>query len=124
MNVGRRQKTQADIALNAHFAPEHAGGFLLEDAAVTVPIDQIRHAEQRREDDDQQSSDVEKQVVHASSAVSPRIINFENATSPPNHEALPAAQQTGTKPERSGLWQWDRARTEAEQPESVARDQQ
>ena len=57
-HVGSRQQAYVDVAADAHLAAKDAGRLLLEHAAITVPIDEIRHREQRGERKRKQAGDV------------------------------------------------------------------
>ena len=49
MDIRRRQQPQADVAGHAHVAAQDARGLLFQHAAIAVPVDRIRQAEQRRQ---------------------------------------------------------------------------
>ncbi len=59
------QQAEADIAADPDLAVEHAGGLLLENPAVTVPVHGVGHREQRSEQRHDEAGDPEERAVHA-----------------------------------------------------------
>src|SRR5690606_20718370 len=59
-DVRRRQEAERDVAAHAYLTAQHARGLRLENAAIGVPIDRVRHRKQRREQHHDQTGDPEE----------------------------------------------------------------
>ena len=61
---GRRQQAHVDVAADPHLTAEDARRLLLEDAAVSVPVDEVGNRKQCRERKRDQAGYVKKPVAH------------------------------------------------------------
>ena len=62
--VGRGQQLEVHSTADAHVAAEKARGFLLEDAAIGVPVDDLWNSEQRRDHHNDERREPDQKIVH------------------------------------------------------------
>ena len=69
--VGGRQQVELDVAVDLHVSADDVLGFLLENAAIAVPVDEMGDRKQRPDDRYDEDGNGNEQVVHGAAPMRP-----------------------------------------------------